>query len=93
MVLLDGKLALYVERGGRTVLGFGALSEDPDSPDADPAVLDAIAAELVAVLRRAATAKLGIEKINGKPVADSPVAAALRRAGFYSSPSGLRFRN
>ncbi|MFL4474240.1 ATP-dependent helicase [Paeniglutamicibacter sp. MACA_103] len=93
VVLLDGRLALYVERGGKTVLGFGALSGEPDSPDADPAVLDAVATELVAVLRRAAIAKLGIEKINGKPIADTPVGAALRRAGFYSSPSGLRFRS
>jgi ATP-dependent Lhr-like helicase len=93
VVLLDGALALYVERGGKTVLGFGDLSGDQASPDADPAVLDAIAIELVAVLRRAAIAKLGIEKINGKPVVDTPVGAALRRAGFYSTPSGLRFRN
>ncbi|WP_411734671.1 ATP-dependent helicase [Paeniglutamicibacter sp.] len=92
VVLLDGRLALYVERGGKTVLGFGALSADAESPDVDPAVLDAIATELVAVLRRAAIAKLGIEKINGRPIAETPVGAALRRAGFYSSPSGLRFR-
>ncbi|MDO2933586.1 ATP-dependent helicase [Paeniglutamicibacter sulfureus] len=93
VVLLDGALALYVERGGKTVLGFGALSGDQDSAAADPAVLDAIATELVAVLRRAAIAKLGIEKINGKPVLETPVGTALLRAGFYSSPSGLRFRS
>ncbi|MBV1780962.1 ATP-dependent helicase [Paeniglutamicibacter sp. ABSL32-1] len=93
VVLLDGRLALYVERGGKTVLGFGDLSDDPQSPEADPAVLDAVATELVAVLRRAAIAKLGIEKINGKPITETPVGAALRRAGFYSTPSGLRFRN
>jgi ATP-dependent Lhr-like helicase len=93
VVLLDGALALYVERGGKTVLGFGPLSPDADPPGAEPAVVDAIAAELVAVLRRAGTVKLGIEKINGKSIGETPLGAALRRAGFYSTPQGLRFRN
>ncbi|MGB9034654.1 MAG: ATP-dependent helicase, partial [Paeniglutamicibacter sp.] len=93
VVLLDGALALYVERGGKTVLGFGPLVPDTESAGAEAAVLDAVAVELVAVLRRAGTVKLGIEKVNGSPVNDSPLGAALRRAGFYSTPSGLRFRS
>ncbi len=93
VVLLDGALALYVERGGKTVLGFGSLVPDTESAGAEAAVLDAVAVELVAVLRRAGTVKLGIEKVNGSPVNDSPLGAALRRAGFYSTPSGLRFRS
>ena len=93
VVLLDGALALYVERGGKTVLGFGALAPDSDTADPEPAALDAVAVELVAVLRRAGTVKLGIEKVNGSPVGDSPLGVSLRRAGFYSTPSGLRFRS
>ncbi len=95
VVLLDGALALYVERGGKTVLGFGTLSPagDPGLTASEPALLDAIALELVSVLRRASIAKLGIEKINGNPINETPMGAALHRAGFYSTPSGLRFRS
>ncbi|MFF5793149.1 ATP-dependent helicase [Paeniglutamicibacter sp. NPDC012692] len=86
VVLLDGRLALYVERGGKTVLDFqGAVTAEN--------MLDAAAVELVAALRRAGIEKLAILKVNGEPVSESPWAAALRRAGFYSTPSGLRFRS
>ncbi|MGL3807616.1 ATP-dependent helicase [Paeniglutamicibacter sp. R2-26] len=86
VVLLDGRLALYVERGGKTVLDFtGASSAGPP--------LETAAAELVAALRRAGIEKLAVLKVNGEPVSDSPWGAALRRAGFYSTPSGLRFRS
>ena len=94
VVLVDGALALYVERGGKTVLGFNSLSPSigVETAPADPALLDAIATELVAVLRRGSIGKLGIEKINGQPIIGSPLGSALRHAGFYSTPSGLRFR-
>ncbi|MDO5745043.1 MAG: ATP-dependent helicase [Micrococcaceae bacterium] len=95
VVLLDGALALYVERGGKTVLGFGGLfpADEPGFSPSETALLDAIALELVSVLRRASIAKLGIEKVNGNPINETPLGAALHRAGFYSTPSGLRFRS
>ncbi|EMQ97231.1 ATP-dependent helicase [Paeniglutamicibacter gangotriensis] len=92
VVLLDGALALYVERGGKTVLSFGIAVQVPSPEGPEISLLDALAVELVAVLRRAGTAKLAIEKINGEPVNDTLLGAALHRAGFYSTPSGLRFR-
>ena len=86
VVLLDGQLALYVERGGKTVLDFLG-------PHPSPTILDAVATELVAVLRRSGIDKLMINKLNGAPVLDTGLGNALRNAGFYSTPSGLRFRS
>ncbi|MEE1622684.1 Lhr family ATP-dependent helicase [Zafaria sp. Z1313] len=82
VVLVDGALALYVERGGKTLLCY----------EQDPARLDAVARALVAALRRAGVDKMAVEKVNGQPVPDTPLAAALLAAGFYSSPHGVRFR-
>ena len=39
------------------------------------------------------TERLSLEKVNGGPVLGTPLAEALLAAGFYSSPSGIRFRN
>ena len=82
VILQDGKLALYVERGGKTVLAFTE----------DSAALHAAAGALVAVIRRGAAEKMAIEKVNGEPVLDSEVGRALTAAGFYSTPRGLRIR-
>ncbi|EMY32326.1 ATP dependent helicase, Lhr family protein [Arthrobacter crystallopoietes BAB-32] len=82
VVLVDGELALYVERGGKTLLTF---TEDPQA-------LDLCAAAVVDVIRRGAADKMAVEKVNGVPVLDTDVARALTGAGFYSTPRGLRFR-
>ncbi|MBB2995288.1 ATP-dependent helicase [Paeniglutamicibacter cryotolerans] len=83
VVLLDGSLGLYLERGGKTLLLF----------EQSPQACDAMAKALVAVLRRARVQKLALEKVNGATILDTPLAASLLSAGFYSSPSGLRFRS
>ncbi|MCG2622847.1 DEAD/DEAH box helicase [Arthrobacter sp. I2-34] len=82
VILVDGELALYVERGGKTLLTF---TEDPD-------VLARCAQALVAVIRRGAADKMAVEKVNGAPVLDTELARALAGAGFYGTPRGLRFR-
>lgn len=82
VVLVDGQLTLYVERGGKTMLTY---AEDPDS-------LTAAAEALVAAIRHGAAEKMAVEKINGESVLDSPVGRALADAGFYSTPRGLRIR-
>ncbi|MFC0582244.1 DEAD/DEAH box helicase [Micrococcoides hystricis] len=87
VVLVDGALALYLERGGKTMLSF--LSEEQS---ADGALLETIAASLVGTLRAARIDKIHSEKLNQEPILGTPLAAALLAAGFYSSPSGLRFR-
>ncbi len=82
VVLVDGALVLYVERGGKTLLVFSD----------DEAVLSAAAAALVGVVTRGAVDKLIMEKVNGHGILDTPVAAALATAGAYSTPKGLRIR-
>ncbi|MEW9531492.1 ATP-dependent helicase [Microbispora sp. NPDC049125] len=81
VVLVEGVLALYVERGGKTLLSFG------DSGDLRPAV------EALAVsVRRGALGKLTVERADGTAITDSPLAAALEAAGFHPTPRGLRIR-
>ncbi|MFC4556335.1 DEAD/DEAH box helicase [Georgenia faecalis] len=84
VVLVDGVLALHVERGGRTLTSF--TTED--------AVLGAAATELA---RHAATGDLGrltVQRVDGGPAlgSTSPAAAALAAAGFGATPRGLRLR-
>ncbi|NUL44332.1 ATP-dependent helicase [Cellulosimicrobium funkei] len=83
VVLVAGELALYVERGGRTLLLFSD----------DPSALGATATALAWSLRTARVEKMSLEKVNGLPLTGTPLATALAEAGFYSAPSGLRFRS
>ena len=88
VVLVDGELAWFVERGGRSLLTF------TDDPVADHAAATALA-DLVAARR---VASILVERIDGVPVlqprADgpNPVVAALSEAGFVRTPRGLRLR-
>ncbi|SEE84145.1 ATP dependent helicase, Lhr family [Arthrobacter alpinus] len=82
VVMVDGTLVLYVERGGRTLLCFSE----------DEAAVSLAAAALVQVVKRGAIDKMAIEKVNGVEVLTTPLAAALLTAGAYSSPRGVRIR-
>ncbi|MDQ0870502.1 ATP-dependent Lhr-like helicase [Arthrobacter sp. V1I9] len=82
VVLVDGSLVLYVERGGKTLLAFSD----------DDAILAAAGTALVGVVTRGAVDKLIMEKVNGHGILDTPIAAALSSAGAYSTPKGLRIR-
>ena len=82
VVLVDGDLTLYAERGGKTLLTFTE----------DPAALELSAAALVDIIRRGAAEKMAIEKVNGQDVLDTEAARALTQAGFYTTPKGLRYR-
>lgn len=82
VVLVDGALILYVERGGKTLLAFSG----------DEAILSAAGAALVGVVTRGAVDKLIMEKVNGHDILDTAVAKALAAAGAYSTPKGLRIR-
>jgi ATP-dependent Lhr-like helicase len=82
VVLVDGSLVLYVERGGKTLLAFSD----------DESILAAAGSALVGVVTRGAVDKLTMEKVNGHEILDTPVAAALSAAGAYSTPKGLRIR-
>jgi ATP-dependent Lhr-like helicase len=82
VVLADGALGLYVERGGRTLLSW---TDDPD-------VLGPCAAALAAAVRAGALGRLTVERADGAGVYDSPLAQALEAAGFRPTPRGLRLR-
>ncbi|MPZ63295.1 MAG: DEAD/DEAH box helicase, partial [Propionibacteriales bacterium] len=82
VVLVDGDLVLYVERGGRTLLTF---SEDPEL--LRPAV-DALAL----AVREGALGRLTVERADGERVLGSSLGRALEQAGFHATPRGLRLR-
>ncbi|HQD97731.1 MAG TPA: ATP-dependent helicase [Propionicimonas sp.] len=84
VVLLDGDLVLYVERGGRTLLSWSD----------DPGRLNPAAAALAGAVHRGALGKLTVTKVDGESVlgTESQLAAALASAGFGLTPSGLRLR-
>ncbi|MEP6666002.1 MAG: DEAD/DEAH box helicase, partial [Nocardioidaceae bacterium] len=83
VVLVHGSLALYVERGGRTLLTFTA-----DPHRIQPAV-DALAL----AVRDGALGKLTVERADGEHIHGSLLSAALEAAGFHATPRGLRLRN
>jgi ATP-dependent Lhr-like helicase len=84
VLLVDGDLVLYVERGGKTVLTY---SDDPD-------LLRAAAVALADAVRRGSLGRITVEKADGGQVLGSghPVVAALEGAGFHLTPRGLRMR-
>ncbi|MEU8884738.1 Lhr family ATP-dependent helicase [Streptomyces hydrogenans] len=84
VVLVDGELTLYVERGGKSVLSW------PTEPDA-PA-LTAAADALAEAARAGALGTVTIERLNGATALTSPLARPLEAAGFVATPRGLRLR-
>ncbi|WP_018601619.1 ATP-dependent helicase [Mycobacterium sp. 155] len=89
VALVDGQLVWFLERGGKSLLSFGA---DADAQRAAAAAL----ADLVSSGR---VPSLLVERINGTAVLDpdideerSVVQDALTGAGFARTPRGLRLR-
>jgi ATP-dependent helicase Lhr and Lhr-like helicase len=82
VVLVDGPPALYVEKGGRTVLSFTE----------DGAELEAAADALSLAVKDGLVGGLTVERADGAGVFDSPLAEVLAGAGFSLSPRGLRLR-
>jgi ATP-dependent helicase Lhr and Lhr-like helicase len=81
VVLVDGKLGLFIERGGRSMLSF--------STDSDELTL---AAETMAfAVKDGGLDRLSIQKVDGRSVFETPLAPILLHAGFTESPRGLRF--
>ncbi|MCW2789298.1 MAG: ATP-dependent helicase [Aeromicrobium sp.] len=80
VVLHDGALVLYLERGGKKALVF----------DDDPARLAAAATSLARTVRARRISRLSIETVGGSPVGSSPLGEALLEAGFERTIKGLR---
>ncbi|MER6401351.1 ATP-dependent helicase [Kitasatospora sp. NPDC001603] len=82
VVLVDGELGLYIERGGKSLLAW---------PE-DEATLAAATAALASAVRAGALGSVTVERANGVPALGSPLGAALEEAGFHPTPRGLRLR-
>ena len=84
VVLVDGDLVLYVERGGRTLLSW---SDDPSS-------LNPAARALATAVHAGTLGTLRVGKVDGEAVLGSshPLTDALEQAGFRLTPRGLVLR-
>jgi ATP-dependent Lhr-like helicase len=83
VVLTDGEVALYVERGGKTLLAWPM----------DEIRMQAAADALALAVREGALGRLTVERTNGEPALTSPLGRALEAAGFHATPRGLRLRD
>jgi ATP-dependent Lhr-like helicase len=77
VVLLGGEAALYVERGGRTLVPL----RDPEDE-----WLRAALGALVGHVRRTRSKRIAVERFDGEPVAESSVLPLLVEAGFLAGP-------
>jgi ATP-dependent Lhr-like helicase len=77
VVLLGGEPALYVERGGRSLVPL----RDPDEAWLRPAL-----AALVQHVRATGKKRLAVERFDGEPVAESDAMPLLVEAGFLAGP-------
>jgi ATP-dependent helicase Lhr and Lhr-like helicase len=85
VVLVDGELTLYVERGGKTLLTWS-----DDTERLTPAALS-----LADAARRGSLGRLTVERADGTALLGSgstPLREALHAAGFVATPRGLRLR-
>ncbi|MFD4366266.1 ATP-dependent helicase [Rhodococcus sp. NPDC058521] len=83
VVLVDGELVLFVERGGRTVLTFSD----------DPGILRTATASLADTVKGGGVDKLVVEKVDGETVHGSDFAPVLTESGFSATPRGFRLRS
>jgi ATP-dependent Lhr-like helicase len=83
VVIDDDGLALFVERGGRSLLTWCP----PDSGRGAAAV-----AALVSEVRAAHRPSLHLLRVDGAAIHESPWREALQSAGFLLTPRGLRLR-
>jgi ATP-dependent Lhr-like helicase len=83
VVLVDGELVLYVERGGKTLLSWTE----------DETALKEAATALSSAVASGALGRMIVQKADGASVHESGVlSAALQAAGFAATPRGLRLR-
>jgi ATP-dependent Lhr-like helicase len=77
VVLLDGEAALFVERGGRSLVPL----REPDPDWLRPAL-----AALVAHVRAGGAKRLAVERFDGAPVVETDALGLLVEAGFLAGP-------
>ena len=81
VVLVDGQLALFVDKGGKRMVSFPAAD--------DPEVASTAARALAVVAKRQRGKLLRVETIDGEPARTSGFADTLKDAAFTSDPRGL----
>jgi len=84
VILVDGQAALYVERGGRSIVTFPSFD--------DPAIAALAATGLARLASRQPSHSLTIERVDGVPVGESASRQTLAAAGFVSGYHGLTYR-
>jgi ATP-dependent helicase Lhr and Lhr-like helicase len=77
VVLLGGEPALFVERGGRSLVPL----REPEEEWLRPAL-----AALVGFVKRGGAKRLAVERFDGEPVAETLVMPLLVEAGFLAGP-------
>jgi ATP-dependent helicase Lhr and Lhr-like helicase len=77
VVLIGGEAALFVERGGRSLVPL----REPGEAWLRPAL-----AALVEYVRRGRAKRLAVERFDGQPVAESEAMPLLLEAGFLAGP-------
>ena len=82
VVLLDGELACYLERGGKSLLSWAQPGQQ----------LEAAAAALTRALHQGLLPDLTVERINGESALTSELSPVFEAAGFHPTPRGLRLR-
>ncbi|MBY6408193.1 Lhr family helicase, partial [Rhodococcoides corynebacterioides] len=82
VVLVDGHLVLFVERGGKSVLTFTA----------DRDALSAAGAALSSLVTTRSVDRLLVERTDGEDIHGTVLASVLAESGFTATPRGLRIR-
>jgi ATP-dependent helicase Lhr and Lhr-like helicase len=82
VVVVDGALVVYSERGGRSLVTFTD----------DGALLAAAAQALAGLVHTGRVNQLQLQKIDAAEVGAQPIAPLLRDAGFTDHPRGLVLR-
>jgi ATP-dependent Lhr-like helicase len=77
VVVVDGNLALYVEKGGRSLLTYTEHE----------AAIEALAG----AVRAGMLDSISIERVNGQPI-DNSFSQLLKGKGFVETPKGMRLR-
>jgi ATP-dependent helicase Lhr and Lhr-like helicase len=77
VVLLGGEAALFVERGGRSLVPL----REPEEEWLRPAL-----AALVAYVKQGGAKRLAVERFDGEPVAETTIYPLLLEAGFLAGP-------
>ena len=77
VALLGGEAALFVDRGGRSLVPL----RDPDDEWLRPAL-----AALVEHVKRGGAKRLAVERFDGEPVNETEIMPLLLQAGFLAGP-------